>query len=457
MSCCLSITLSKSKMLSACMRQVVRRYHNCTGKRKYLSDMFYSPAKSKHKEEYSCKSHRLLLANDIIYPCHSGAYYLLPFGQRVLEKLTRVIDDELQAIGGQKISMPTLAPSKLWRKTERWNTPELFKLKDRAETDYCLGPTHEELITDYVRQLHPLSYKRLPLMLYQITRKFRDEMAPKYGLLRGREFEMKDMYTFDATEENARVTYEIVCNAYDKIFKRLNLPFVKVAGATGNIGGKLSHEYHLPADIGQDQLLICEKCDFGLNKELVGAGDDEFGKHCHLKEINGIEVGHAFLLGTKYSEVLDACFVDKDGNTQVTKMGCFGLGVTRIIQASVEVLSVDDNIRWPEVIAPYHVCIIPQKEGYMADKFFSMANDLYDKLDSLPNLHDEILLDDRTQLTVGKRIKKANEMGLPYIVVVGRKALEEIPLFEVIETSEKRTFFASAEQVIEHMKNIQTV
>ncbi|KAL3868467.1 hypothetical protein ACJMK2_041268 [Sinanodonta woodiana] len=457
MTWCVSLTFLKSKMLPACIRQVVRRHHNCTVKRKYLSDMYFSPAKSSQKEEYSCKSHRLLLDNDIIYPCHNGAYYLLPFGQRVLEKLTRVIDNELQAIGGQKISMPTMAPAKLWKKTERWNTPELFKLKDRAEVNYCLGPTHEELVTDYVRQLRPLSYKRLPLMLYQITRKFRDEMAPKYGLLRGREFEMKDMYTFDATEENARVTYEIVCNAYDNIFKRLNLPVVKVAGATGNIGGKLSHEYHLVADIGQDQLLICEKCDFGLNKELVGAGGDEFGRHCHLKEMNGIEVGHAFLLGTKYSEVLDACFVDKDGNTQVTQMGCFGLGVTRIIQASVEVLSVDDNIRWPEVISPYQVCIIPQKEGYMADTFFSMANDLYDNLDSLPNLHDEILLDDRTQLTVGKRIKKANEMGLPYIVVVGRKALEEIPLYEVIETSEKRTFFASAEQVLKHMKNIETV
>ncbi|GFR99838.1 proline--tRNA ligase [Elysia marginata] len=201
-----------------------------------------------------------MLYNDIIAQSYAGGFHMLPLGLRALEKLTRLVDEEMQAIGGQKIAMTSLAPESLWQTSGRWAAAgsELFKLTDRQKHQFCLGPTHEELVTKLLANIAQVSYKQLPIKLYQITRKFRDEMAPKYGLLRGREFEMKDLYTFDSNEEKALETYNGVCVAYDKIFDRLGVPYAKVAGATGIIGGSLSHEYHYFADVGQDSVLLCD-------------------------------------------------------------------------------------------------------------------------------------------------------------------------------------------------------
>ncbi|WAR24313.1 SYPM-like protein [Mya arenaria] len=226
----------------------------------------------------------------------------------------------------------------------RWGTDELFKLKDRHLTEYCLGPTHEELVTSLVAQFERLSYKRFPLMLYQITRKFRDEMQPKFGLLRGREFEMK------------------------------------VEGATGNIGGKMSHEYHLPASIGEDSLFICD-------------------------------------------------------NT--TEMGCYGLGVSRILQAGVEVLHDGESIRWPRLIAPYQVAILPQK-SQDSGPFLKLSDELYDRLCSLPSLRHDVVIDDRVDRTIGWRKNQLNRQGFPYIIVVGKKCQEDPAQYELIDTYSER-------------------
>ncbi|XP_014726160.1 PREDICTED: probable proline--tRNA ligase, mitochondrial [Sturnus vulgaris] len=290
--------------------------------------------------EPTCRSQRLMLQAGLIHPTIPGCYSYLPPTVRAMEKLIKVMDQEMQAVGGQKLNLPSLCSAELWRASGRWDQmgPELFRLVDRHNHGYCLGPTHEEVVTALVASQSGLSYKQLPLRLYQITRKFRDEPKPRFGLLRSREFYMKDMYTFDTSEEAARRTYEQVCAAYCSLFTRLGLRFVKVQAATGSIGGTTSHEFQLPADIGEDRLLLCPQGHFAANVETLN-GEQTSCPTCgeKLSETKGIEVGHTFYLGTKYSSV---------ANAQLAEMGCYGLGVTRILAASIEVLSTEDSIPW---------------------------------------------------------------------------------------------------------------
>lgn len=442
--------------------------------RKYISHMEFPRAET--APEMTCKSQKLFLENCILQPGHSGAYHYMPLGLRALEKLIRVIDEELQSIGAQKMSMPTMMQAALWEKTGRWATSELFKLQDRLNREYCLGPTHEESITKLVSESsNQLSYRRLPLMVYQITRKFRDEMSPRYGLLRGREFEMKDLYTFDTNVGTAKETYELVCEAYCSIFERLGLNYIKVQGATGNIGGVLSHEYHLPADTGEDTLHICVKCGLRSNSELLEATDEtslscpshettlscpshETPLSCpNLRKTPGIEVGHGFLLGTKYSQVFSATYTDEHGKPQIYQMGCYGLGISRILQASVEVLSTDTDMIWPQLIAPYQICIIPQAKGFAYEKTFEASELLYDSLTNLPNLRNEVVIDDRTDFSIGRRVKLAKKGGYPYVIAAGKKALESPVLYEVINLVTGDKDYLTLEQVTDKLSSLQTV
>ncbi|XP_071166560.1 probable proline--tRNA ligase, mitochondrial isoform X1 [Mytilus edulis] len=436
-----------------------RRYRH----RKYVSQLFQNLQKIPPQDsQLHCKSHKLMIYNDIIQNCHPGGFHLLPLGQRVLEKLIKVIDEELDTIGAQKICMPTLALASLWKKTDRWDSAgaELFRLKDRHKQDYCLGPTHEELVTDLISKMgNNLSYKKLPVKLYQISRKFRDEMHPRHGLLRSREFEMKDLYTFDTTEENAKKTYEEVCQVYENIFNRLGLQFKKVIGATGNIGGKLSHEFLLQSDIGEDTIKVCNSCQYGRNIEVEDPTVRE--NKCpscgsELDKMSAIEVGHSFLLGTKYSEILGSTYKDKNAQNIVTQMGCYGLGVTRILQAGIEVLSENEAIRWPKIISPYQICIIPQMKGYMEDKFMELSNKLYDEIVAVPNLRGEVVIDDRTKFTVGNRLSQANRLGYPYVVVIGKSAIDEEPKYELQDIYNKTTDFLSSSQIISKLSQIKT-
>eukprot|EP00061_Rhincodon_typus_P017640 g46416.t1 len=242
--------------------------------------------------EITCKSQRLMLQAGLIQPANTGCFHYLPYTVRAMEKLVRVIDKEMQSIGGQKVNMPSLTSASLWKTSERWDLlgKELFRLKDRHNMEYCLSPTHEEAVTELIAMQGNLSYRQLPLMLYQVTRKFRDEPKPRFGLLRGREFYMKDMYTFDVSEEAAMETYDLVSQAYSRIFDQLGLQFVKVQADTGSIGGKMSHEFQLPADIGEDRLLICSDCHFAANVEAMTDIETNCPQ-CHgkLKESKGIE------------------------------------------------------------------------------------------------------------------------------------------------------------------------
>lgn len=271
---------------------------------------------------------------------------------------------------------------------------------------------------------------------------------------------MKDMYSFDVSEEAAYETYESVCQAYTRLFNRLGLRCVQVQADTGNIGGKLSHEFQLPADIGEDRLLICGSCSFSANVETLTSDRTECPQ-CNtgtLIESKGIEVGHTFYLGKKYSHVFNAAFSNAQNKPCITEMGCFGLGVTRILAAAIEVMSTEDSIRWPGLLAPYQVCVLPPKKGSKVDEATVVAEELVHTLgETLPRLRGEVVLDDRTQMTIGKRLKDASRLGYPYVVVVGQGALEETPRYEVICQQTGETMHLSKDGLIDLLGQVETV
>ncbi|XP_008831210.1 probable proline--tRNA ligase, mitochondrial [Nannospalax galili] len=462
--------------LATCSHQLPRyvphRHHHCAperGQRLVLSRVF-QPQNLREDQvlslegkssDLTCKSQRLMLQVGLILPASPGCYHLMPYTVRAMEKLIRVIDQEMQAIGGQKINMPSLSPAELWQATSRWDLMgrELLRLKDRHGKDYCLGPTHEEAVTALVASQKKLSYKQLPLLLYQVTRKFRDEPRPRFGLLRGREFYMKDMYTFDSSPETAQQTYSLVCGAYCSLFDRLGLRWIKAQANVGSIGGTVSHEFQLPVDVGEDWLAICPSCHFSANTETL----DLSQKNCPtcqgpLTETKGTEVGHTFYLGTKYSSIFNAQFTNVHGEPSLAEMGCYGLGVTRILAAAIEVLSTEDCIRWPSLLAPYQVCLIPPKKGSKEAAAIELMGHLYDDIvEAVPQLRGEVLLDDRTHLTIGNRLKDANKLGYPFVIIAGKRALEDPAHYEVWCQNTGEVAFLNKEGVMELLTHVQVI
>ncbi|KAM8999788.1 probable proline--tRNA ligase, mitochondrial [Sarcophilus harrisii] len=448
-----------------------RAYHHPPGRVKRLAlSRFFQPQNLREDQvvglesrvsELTCKSHRLMLQTGLIHPAGPGCYHYLPFTVRAMEKLIRMIDQEMQAIGGQKLDMPSLCSAKLWRATGRWQLmgKELFQLQDRHNKEYCLGPTHEEAITSLMASQKTLSYRQLPHLLYQVTRKFRDEPRPRFGLLRGREFYMKDMYTFDCSAEAAHQTYDLVCDAYGRLFDRLGLRFVRVQAAVGSIGGTMSHEFHLPLNIGEDTLTACSNCGFTANVETL----DPKQPNCpvcqgKLAETKGVEVGHTFYLGTKYSSVFNTEFINAQGKPSLVEMGCYGLGVTRILAAAIEVLSTEECIRWPRLLAPYQVCLIPPKKGSKEEMAIEPMETLYDNIaEALPQLQGEILLDDRTHLTIGNRLKDAKKLGYPFVVIAGKRALEQPCHFEVWCQNTEEVVFLPKQGLLDLLRKVQVV
>ncbi|XP_061175668.1 probable proline--tRNA ligase, mitochondrial [Saccostrea echinata] len=423
-----------NKLLSVRRRILVRSFlHN---KPKYLSKMFQKFTDLPKQGEITSISHRLFLANGIYYPSSLGVFTLMPQGLRALQKLIKIIDQEMEAIGAEKIQMPSLVPKRLWKTTGRWDAmgAELFRLEDRHKKGYCLGPTHEEIVTELLASQLNFQH-RFPTKLYQITKKFRDEPAPHHGFLRSREFEMKDLYTFHTSEEDAKSTYEEVIQAYEKILQRLQLEFVKAEAATGLIGGSQSHEFHLKCPgVGEDLVYTCTSCGYSGNKEVLEKEDEcSSCKSNRLESFNAIEVGHAFLLGQKYSKPLGAMYRAEDQKMKVLEMGCYGMGVSRLLQASVEVQSDGKHIKWPRLIAPYQIVIIPQKKGASDDEFRKLTELLYEQLQYIPSTAGEVIIDDRLSITIGRRIVDARCQGFPYAVVIGNKAIEREDGLEVID------------------------
>ncbi|XP_054164750.1 probable proline--tRNA ligase, mitochondrial [Oppia nitens] len=441
-----------------CLRHLVRcvdthvmvvsvRYHNLY----YWNQMFVLTNINDSIGSHLSSTHRsqsLFKNKNLISMTEKGLYVLMPYVVKAMNKLVDIIDDEMRQINAHKISMPSIVAKDLWDISNRWeeSKEELFRLTDRQKTSFCLAPTHEEVVTQLVSKTKHLSESHLPIYLYQITNKFRDEIKAKHGLLRGREFLMKDLYTFDANEEKAKETYDKVCNAYENIFKRIDLTVIKVRGSVGNIGGKYSQEFMLVSDLGEDEIYKCNVCESAFNTELIDNTDEVKCLTCNsndLKKLNAIEVGHTFLLGTRYSHNFNANYISNDSekSRKVFEMGCYGLGVTRILAASVEVLSQNYSIRWPKSLVPFRVCLVLPKKGSKEDVYNGTEFSL-DFAKSLTNIFNEdVFIDDRTNQTIGKRLFGLQSLGFPYIIIAGKRITEEIPIFEVIDNYRNDKYF----------------
>jgi len=546
----------------------------------------YVPTLKEVPAEAEVVSHRLLLRAGFIRKLTAGIYTYLPMGLKTLNKVADIVREEMDRAGAQEILMPMVQPGDLWRETGRWDFygKELLRLRDRHDREYCLGPTHEEVVTDLVRG-EVRSYRQLPLNLYQIQTKFRDEIRPRFGLMRGREFVMKDAYSFDRDEAGADASYRAMYDAYKAIFRRLGLEFRPVEADTGSIGGSFSHEFMVLADTGEDTIAVCQACDYAANlekaevvapvdkcncggdcgpavaiptpgmhtveevcayleiepdtlvktllfdvdgapvaglvrgdrelneiklKNHLGAtevklatpeqvvawtgapvgfagpvglqgglkgvriiADRELDFDCgwvvgankadqHLKSVDlrrdavieaytdlrnitagdkcprcggaidlrrGIEVGHVFKLGLKYSQAMNAVFLDENGKEQIMVMGCYGIGVSRIVASAIEQNHDADGIKFPPSIAPFEVALLSL--GGKEPEVIEAADRLYAEL---VKQGIEVLYDDRDERP-GSKFKDADLMGMPMQLVLGGKGLKN----GIIEAKDRRT------------------
>jgi prolyl-tRNA synthetase len=558
-------------------------------------------------------SHQLMLRAGMIRKVASGLYNWLPLGLRALRKVEKIVREEMDAAGAQEVLMPTVQPAELWQETGRWFEygGELMRIKDRHNRDFCIGPTHEEVITDLARN-ELSSYKQLPMTLYQVQTKFRDETRPRFGVMRSREFIMKDAYSFHASQDSLQETYERMHTAYTKIFSRLGLNFRPVIADTGSIGGAVSHEFHVLADSGEDDIAFSNGSDFAANVELAEAvaptesrpapsseltsidtpdqhsieevsaflnieskdivktlivegflsdkdkaagtkpalvalvlrgdhelnelkaeklegisnplvfaseeaiqeelnckpgsigpcnlnidvivdrsasiaadfvcGTNEDGKHYtganwerdaqitrveDLRNVvegdvspdgkgtleikRGIEVGHIFQLGTKYSEALKATVLDQNGKAKPMLMGCYGIGVTRVVAAAIEQNFDDRGIIWPEAIAPFQVSIV-QIDANKSEEVVSRSEELY-KI--LTEMGVEVLLDDRDKKTSpGVKFADAELMGTPHRVVFSSRGLKNgIVEYKARRDSKEEAVELAADDIISFMKD----
>lgn len=378
--------------------------------------LLYAPTLKEAPKDAEVKSHKLMARAGLIKQTASGIYSYLPLGWRVIRNIETIVREELDKRGSSELLMPALQPRDLWDESGRWAAygPELMRLKDRKERDFCLGPTHEEVITALVRD-YADSYKKLPLALYQIQTKFRDEMRPRFGLMRGREFIMKDLYTFSVDHDDLEAWYQVMKEAYTAIFKRCGLETKIVSSDTGQIGGDEADEFMVMSEVGEDTIAYCDTCDAASNQEFSGL---EIGDPCpecdgFIKHAKGIEVGNIFKLGTKYSESMQAYFTDRDGKRKPLIMGCYGLGISRTLMAAVEQHSSESSILWPKSITPFDVHVIPVK--YKGEAHVEKIDALVQRLES----NKVVLLDDRDE-RVGVKFKDADLIGIPHRVVIGR-------------------------------------
>ncbi len=374
-------------------------------------------------------SHKLMLRAGMIRKVASGIYTWLPLGLKVLRKIENIVREEMDASGAQEVFMPMVQPKELWEETKRWEKmgPELLRIKDRHERDFCLGPTHEEVITDIIRT-NVKSYKELPLNIYQIQTKFRDEVRPRYGIMRGREFLMKDSYSFNIDEDSLQETYLTMRNTYKKILERMELEYKISAADSGAIGGDSSEEFHVLADNGEDTIAVSDASEFAINTELLLKDGEDIktleGKpspdgNGTIEIKKGIEVGHIFKLGQIYADSMKANVLNKEGRASTLFMGCYGIGVSRLVAAAIEQNNDDRGIIWPQSIAPYDINIIAI--GYdKNEEIAGASNDLYNQLKEMGY---DVLLDDRKD-GYGTKMKDSELIGIPLNIIIGKQFIE---------------------------------
>lgn len=371
-------------------------------------------------KEAQAQSHKLLAKAGFIDQLSAGVYTFLPLGWRVHQKIAGIIRQEMDALGAQEFQMPVIQPKALWKETGRWETidPPLFMTTDRHEKEYALGPTHEEVITDLARRFVK-SYKDLPFSAYQIQDKFRNEQRATGGLLRTREFFMKDLYSFHSEKSDFEDFFKKVVEAYTKIFDRVGLKTLVSQASGGTIGGDVTYEFQVPSPVGEDLVFFCKKCGFAINKEIVAERHiEDVCPECKgkLDQTNAIEAGQVFSLGTKYSEAMGANFVDKNGKEKPVIMGCYGIGVGRMMATIVEVFNDERGIVWPENVAPFTVHLVSLGRD---KKVLEGAETIYQKL---VKKGVEVLFDDRDE-SPGVKLADADLLGVPERWLVSEKTL----------------------------------
>ena len=380
-------------------------------------------------QEAEVISHKLMLRAGMIKKVASGIYTWLPLGLKVLRNIENIVREEMDASGAQEVFMPMVQPKELWEETQRWDKmgPELLRIKDRHDRDFCLGPTHEEVITDIIRN-NVKSYKELPLNLYQIQTKFRDEVRPRYGIMRGREFLMKDAYSFNMDEESLQETYLAMREAYKTILERIGLEFKISAADSGAIGGDSSEEFHVLADNGEDTIAVSDSSEFAINTELLLKEGEDIqslegnpspdGKGT-IQIKKGIEVGHIFKLGKIYADDMKANVLNKEGKASTLYMGCYGIGVSRLVAAAIEQNNDERGIIWPHSIAPFDINIIAISYD-KSEEIASASQNLYKELTQMGY---DVLLDDRKD-GYGTKMKDSELIGIPLNIIIGKQYLE---------------------------------
>ncbi|MSP81574.1 MAG: proline--tRNA ligase [Alphaproteobacteria bacterium] len=395
---------------------------------------YFLPTLKENPAEAQIVSHRLMLRAGLVRQASAGIYSWLPLGFRVLKRIEQIVREEMDAAGCHEVLMPTIQSADLWIKSGRYNDygKEMLRIRDRHDREMLYGPTNEELITEIFRS-EVRSYRQLPRNLYHIQWKFRDEVRPRFGVMRGREFLMKDGYSFDVDFESARKSYDAMFVAYLKTFRRMGLTPIPMRADAGPIGGDLSHEFQIVAETGESavfydtdlvELIEQGELDADRLKSLYAATDDKHDpKTCpvppeRLGTARGIEVGHIFYFGTKYAEPLGATVTDADGNQVPIHGGSYGIGVSRLVGAIIEAGHDDAGIVWPESVAPFKVGLINLKADDPATT--AAADGIYDRLrgSGVP-----VLYDDRDE-RAGAKFADMDLIGLPWQLTVGPRGLK---------------------------------
>ena len=390
---------------------------------------FFTKTRREAPADEVAKNAQLLIRGGFVHKEMAGVYSYLPLGLRVLTKIENVIREEMDAIGGQEIRMATLHPSENWKKTGGWDAVDvLFKIQSRTEKEYALGQSEEEIVTP-IAQEYALSYKDLPVAIYQIGQKYRDELRAKSGVMRGREFGMKDMYSFHETQEDFEKFYEVVKASYLKAFKRCGLE-VKVTEASGGaFSEKLSYEFMALSEAGEDDILYCSECTHCANVEVAKEKEGDACPKCgkgKLTKARAVEVGNVFDLGQKYPKAFGFTYKDKEGKPQTPIVGCYGFGTSRLVGTIVETFADEKGMVWPETVAPFTVHLVSL--GKDGDEISKTADALYD---DLIQAGVEVLYDDR-DARAGEKFAESDLLGIPRRIVVGKDAVAT-GTFEVVD------------------------
>jgi len=406
----------------------------------------FTKTKKDISSEITSINAQLLTRAGFIDQLTAGVYTMLPLGLRVLQKVEHIIREEMNAIGGQEILMPTLQPKELWEQTDRWDHIDiLFKLTGSGDKEYTLGSTHEEVVTPLLQKFL-FSYKDFPTYTYQIQTKFRDEARAKSGLLRGREFRMKDLYSFHTDQADLDTYYVRVTAAYHTIYKRCGLGDKTIKTyASGGAFSKYSHEFQTLSDVGEDHIYVCHPCNVAINKEII----EDLKQTCpecgntDLEEKQAIEVGNIFKLGTKFTDAFGLTYANKEGKEETALMGCYGIGPSRVIGTIVEVHHDDNGIIWPAAVAPFQVHLI----SLCRDEDVPTADALYAHLTASAI---EVLYDERQDISAGQKFADSDLIGIPIRIVISKRTLEQHTV-EIKKRTEEETHIISIDDILTHL------